>query len=175
MAIEVELRSFISPEKYAELLEFFKANAVLEKEDFQETHYFDTPEDLRIQKNKAGCKVWLKKGKLHDDAREEIEIKLGHQDFDKLKELFLSLGYKVEIKWLRSRAQFNWDGVKVCLDNTKGYGHILELEKLSSPELKEETLNLIKQKFKDLNIEVSPKEEFEFKFNHYKENWRELI
>ena len=39
--IEVEIRSFISKEKYEELLEFFKQNAELVKEDFQETHYFD--------------------------------------------------------------------------------------------------------------------------------------
>lgn len=175
MVIEVELRSFISQNKYNELLDFFRLNATLDKEDLQETYYFDTPEDLRIQKNSTGCKVWLKKGKLHDPAREEIEIKLPASDFQSLKNLFSSLGYGVEIQWLRFRKQFNYKGVKVCLDNTKGYGYIIELEKLCSPEEQEETVCSLKQMFKDLDIPITPKEEFEQKFNHYKQNWKELI
>ena len=51
MNIEVELRSFISEEKYNELIDFFRTNAKFVKEDFQETHYFDVEQDLRIQKN----------------------------------------------------------------------------------------------------------------------------
>jgi len=173
--IEVELRSFISPEKYSELLQFFNANAKLIKQDYQETYYFDTPEDLRIQKNNAGCKVWLKKGKLHDPCREEVEIKLPPEAFEKLEQLFKSLGYGIEIKWLRDRKQFEWQGIKVCLDNTKGYGHILELEKLSSPENQQSALDELKQKFRTLNLDITPKEIFEQKFNHYKQNWKQLI
>ena len=59
--IEVEIRAFVSEQEYNELLEFFKQNAELIKEDLQETHYFDCKEDLRIQKNNAGSKIWLKK------------------------------------------------------------------------------------------------------------------
>ena len=74
--IEVEIRSFISKEKYNELIEFFKKNAEFINEDYQETYYFDTKEDLRIQKNNYFSKIWMKKGKMHDEQREEIEIKL---------------------------------------------------------------------------------------------------
>ncbi len=76
MNIEVEIRSFLSKEQYEQLLNFFKQNAQLVKEDDQETWYFEGEQDLRIQKNRLYSKIWLKKGKIHDDYREEIEIKL---------------------------------------------------------------------------------------------------
>ena len=49
--IEAEVRSFISKEQYEKLLSFFKQNAKLLKEDYQETFYFDCESDLRIQRN----------------------------------------------------------------------------------------------------------------------------
>lgn len=174
MKIEAELRSLISKEQYSRLLEFFQKNAKLNKEDYQESYYFDSEEDLRIQRNSFFSKIWLKKGKIHDDSREEIEIKFSREDFGKVEKLFLSLGMKVEIKWFRKRYEFEWGGITVCLDHTKGYGYIIELEKMCSEEEKVEILELLKQKFIELNIPITPREEFDKKFQHYKENWREL-
>jgi predicted adenylyl cyclase CyaB len=173
--IEVEIRSFISKEEYEQLLKFFKENAKFVKEDFQETHYFDCEQDLRIQKNNKGSKIWLKKGKIHDDIREEIEIFTENESFDNLGKLFNELRYNVEIKWLRSRNQFDWNGIKVCIDYTKGYGYIIELEKLGSEENKEEVLKELKQKLNELNIPLTSREEFDERYNYYKENWRRLI
>jgi uncharacterized protein YjbK len=56
--IEVEVRSFISKEKYEELLNFFKQNSkILVEDDYQESYYFNCKEDLRIQKNKFYSKI----------------------------------------------------------------------------------------------------------------------
>jgi predicted adenylyl cyclase CyaB len=173
--IEVEVRSFISKEQYEELLYFFKNNAEFVKEGFQETHYFDCDEDLRIQKNNQYTKIWMKKGKIHYDFREEIEVIIDNKDFEKMKNIFSSIGLCTEIKWLRDRKQFNWNDIKVCLDYTKGYGYIIELEKMSSEEEKEKNLKELKEKLDELSISPTPREEFEEKFNNYKENWRELI
>jgi predicted adenylyl cyclase CyaB len=173
--IEVEIRSFISKEKYEELLEFFKQNSKFVKEDFQETHYFDCEQDLRIQKNNKGSKIWLKKGKIHDDAREEIEIFTEGDKFEDLEKLFNALGYNIQIKWLRKRFQFDWNGIKVCLDYTKGYGYIIELEKLSDEDNKDIILNELKEKLNELKILLTPKDEFDERYNYYKENWRRLI
>jgi len=176
MNIEVEIRSFISKEKYESLSEFFKQNAKLVKEDYQETYYFDSEQDLRTQKNNQGSKIWLKKGKIHDDAREEIEVRFDGDNFDKVNEIFEVLGYGVEIKWFRKRFQFDWLGVKVCLDYTKGYGHIIELEKMADDDDgKIEALNLLRGKLKELEVEETSKEEFNRKFEYYKSNWRELV
>jgi len=101
MNTEVEIRSFISRNQYNELLKFFKKEGKFVNEDYQETYYFDSKEDLRIQRNKFFSKIWLKKGKIHDDHREEIEIKFDREQFKDLERLFLSLGFGVEIKWFR--------------------------------------------------------------------------
>ena len=175
MNIETEIRSFISKEKFEELLDFFKQNAELEKEDYQETIYFDSQEDLRIQKNNFYSKIWMKKGKIHDDHREEIEIKFDKDEFEKLEKLFTNLGYKVEIKWFRKRFQFKWDNITVCLDFTKGYGYIIELEKMCSEDTKQKEFELLKQKLESLNVNITPKEEFNKKFEYYKENWESLV
>ena len=173
--IEVEIRSFISKEQFDKLLDFFKKNAKLEKEDYQETFYFDCPQDLRIQKNNSGCKVWLKEGKIHDDHRKEIEVRLDGKDFPKLEDLFKSLGYNIKVKWFRNRTQFNWYGIKACLDYTKGYGYIIELEKIISDE--DDRGNIVKvlrDKLKNLGIKETSKEEFNEKFKHYVKNWETL-
>jgi len=175
MNIEVEIRSFISKDKYETLLEFFRKNVDLVREDYQETFYFDSEVDLRTQKNNYGSKIWLKKGKIHDNAREEIEVRFGRDDFGRINDIFGSLGYGIEIKWFRKRFQFDWEGIKVCLDYTKGYGYIIELEKMSDEVGKYEVLELLKSKLKELNVEETSKEEFNKKFDNYKNNWRELV
>lgn len=174
MNIEVEIRSFISKEKYEELLKFFNKNAEFVNEDYQETYYFNSLEDLRIQKNNFFSKIWLKKGKIHDDYREEVEIKFHKDDFEKLEKLFKILGYGIEIKWFRTRHTFKWQEIDIMLDYTKGYGYIIELEKMSDEENKEKALNLLKDKLKSLNIKETSKEEFNTKYEHYKKNWKEL-
>lgn len=175
MGIEVEVRSFITKEKYDELLEFFKKNAEFINEDYQETYYFDSDADLRIQRNKFFSKIWLKKGKIHDDFREEIEIKFKRDDFEKLEKLFLDLGFNVEIKWFRKRYHFKWEKIDVMLDYTKGYGYIIELEKISSGDEKEKILEMLKNKLKIIGVKLTPREEFDRKYKHYKKNWRKLV
>lgn len=173
--IEVELRSFITKEKYEELIDFFKQNSKFVNKDDQVTYYFDSKEDLRIQKNNFFSKIWLKKGKIHDESREEIEIKFDKEDFEIIERLFLVLGYNIEIKWFRKRYSFKWQDINVMLDYTRGYGYILELEEKSSEQEKDLVLNKLKEKLNSLNIELTPKEEFDKKFEYYKNNWKELI
>ncbi|MFZ6015992.1 MAG: CYTH domain-containing protein [Patescibacteria group bacterium] len=175
MPIETEIRSFISKEKFEELLQYFKVNATLIKEDNQETFYFDCEQDLRIQKNDFFAKIWLKKGKIHDDHREEIEIKFAREDFEKLEALFLALDYKVAIKWFRKRFEFKWDDVTVCLDYTKGYGHIIELEKMCGEDDKETGLARLKERLAELDVKHTPKDEFDERYRFYKDNWKTLI
>jgi len=175
MNIETEIRSFISKEQFEELLDFFKKNSELKKEDYQETFYFDCDQDLRIQRNNFFSKIWMKKGKIHDDHREEIEIKFSRDEFENLEKLFLTLGYTIEIKWFRKRFEFEWDDTTVCLDFTKGYGYIIELEKMCSEDTKNQEFEKLKQKLISLEVDITPKDEFNKKFLYYKENWKSLI
>ncbi|MBI4174065.1 MAG: CYTH domain-containing protein [Candidatus Aenigmarchaeota archaeon] len=174
--IEVEVRSFISKEQYEKLLNFFKKNSkVLKENDYQETFYFDSDQDLRIQRNNFFSKIWLKKGKLHDKYREEIEIKFDRNEFEKLENLFLALGYKIKVKWFRKRSEFKWDGINVSLDFTKGHGYIIELEKMCSEGVKKKEFDFLRQKLKSLGIDITPKDEFDKKSQFYMKNWKSLV
>jgi adenylate cyclase class IV len=173
-AIEVELRSFVSDDAFGTLLDFFKAHASFKDEDEQETWYLDVPEDVRIQRNKSYSKIWSKKGNIHDEAREETEARFPAEDFDKLASMAAMLGIGVKIKWFRKRIEFDWDGVSVCLDDTKGYGKILELEMVVPPESKDQALVELRSRFGSLNISITPRSEFEQAFAFYEKNWRTL-
>jgi len=175
MKIEVEVRSFISEQKYNELLDFFKGLNLPFTEDFQETYYFDERGDLRIYKTNKHSLVLFKKGKLHDFSREEIEAKFKREDFEKLEKIFTAAGYGVKVKWIRKRIEFKWENINICLDNTKGYGHIIELEIMSNEENKEKNLEILKQKLQELNIPLTPREEFDKKYDFYLKNWQNLI
>jgi predicted adenylyl cyclase CyaB len=173
---EVEVRSFISKERYEELLVFFMKSAEFIKEDYQETIYFDCDKDLRLQRNNYYAKIWLKEGKVHDNLREETEIEIKREDFEDAKELFRLLGYKTEIVWHRKRKQFLWkDDITVCLDYTEGYGYIIELEKIVEQEEGERIYNCLVKEMNDLDIKITSKEEFQEKFDYYKKNWRKII
>lgn len=180
--IEVEVRSFIDETQYQNLIAHFKKEAQFLGEDEQVTYYFDCPEDLRIQKNANYSKVWLKKGKLHDDHREEIEVRYAKDDFEKMEQLFLALNYKPQIKWFRKRHSFKWaclpkgtGEIEVAIDHTKGYGYIIELEKMSDEAGKDEALVELKEKLNELGIPPTSKEEFGKRFEYYKEHWQKLV
>jgi predicted adenylyl cyclase CyaB len=173
--IEVEIRSFLTKSEYKKLLNFMKKNAKFIDKDYQITYYFSGSRDLRIQKNNSFAKLWLKRGKLHDRHREEIEIKFNREDFDKLENLLKILGFGVEIKWFRRRHVFEWNGFNTMLDYTKGYGHIIEIEKMCSKKEKNKVYKKIKKALKKLSIKPTPKKEFERKFKYYKKNWKKLL
>jgi predicted adenylyl cyclase CyaB len=174
MVYEVEIRSFISKDKYFELVNYFNNNANFLKESDQETHYFDCDKDLRIQKNNDYSKIWLKSGKMHDEKRKEIEIKFDKEDFSKAQELFNELGLNVKIKWFRKRREYSWSEFSVCIDYTKNYGYIIEIEKLCEEKEKDYYEKLIKLKFKELNIIITSKEEFSKKFKNYENNFQKF-
>ncbi len=173
--IEVEVRSFVDEQKYHELISFFHEHAKFIKDDTQVTYYFGGDQDLRIQKNDFFSKIWMKKWQLHDDHREEIEIKCELNDFEKLEQLFLSLWYDIEIKWFRKRLQFDWNGIDVSIDSTNWYGYIIELEILSTQEDTLKNLTLLNEKFSELGIAMTPKEEFKTKYEFYKQNRKTLV
>jgi len=173
--IECEIRSFITKNQYNSLIRKLKKEARFLGEDEQTTYYFDCEQDLRIQKNSKFSKIWLKKGEIHDENREEIEVRTDKNDFEKLEHIFLALGYKIEIKWFRKRHSFKWGAVDAAIDYTKGYGHIIELEKMTTEKQKTKALTYLRDKLSELKIPLTPKEEFNKKYLYYKKNWRKLI
>ena len=62
-----------------------------------------------------------------------------------------------------------------AIDHTRGYGHIIEMEILTDEAGKQEALRALRNKFKELNIEITPREEFEKKYEEYKKSWKILL
>jgi predicted adenylyl cyclase CyaB len=176
MKYENEIRSFITEDEYNRLKLFFDSNAKLILTSNQETHYLQTGIDLRMQKDDRYAKLWLKDGIMHDDQRGEIEIYFNKEDFDNLYQIFNLLNYKTKIKWLRKRIEYDWDGIKVCLDNTKCYGYIIELEELKPDKNERDTINInLRNKLESLGIKISSREEFEERFLDYEKNWEKYL
>ena len=174
--IEVELRSFVTKEEYDQLINYFNKKAKYLSEESQITYYYNSKEDLRIQQSDQYAKIWLKKGKIHENSREEIEIKCHRNDFLQLHELFTTLGYKKEIEWQRIRKSYAWNNnITITIDYTKGYGYIIEMEILTSEDKRQAALALLKDKFKGLSIAITPKKDFDLKYLDYKKNWRKLL
>jgi predicted adenylyl cyclase CyaB len=118
----------------------------------------------------------LKSGKIHQNFRSETEIKFKRKDFEKMKEIFEKIGFPVTAIWKRKRLIFAWKGIKILLDDTQGYGKIIELEKITDEKNKEKAFLDLKSKLQNLGIKkITPKEVFDQKFNYYLKNWQKLI
>ena len=86
------------------------------------------------------------------------------------------LGIKVETVWLRKRKEFQWNGIKVYLDDTEGYGKIIEIETYVEKENEtEKKRDELISKLRSLGIKISERNEFEEKFEWYKRNWKRLL
>ena len=173
--IEVELRSFVTQEEYARLHELLAREGELLEKTHQETWYFDRDSNLRLVRGDQKGKICLKKGLTHDEGREEIEIPLAREDVDKAHDLLKALGHEVVVLWLRDRRRYMWQGIDVALDNTKGYGMILELELLVPPEEEAAAKERLHGVFSQLGISPTSKEEFATKYADYLETWKARV
>ncbi len=173
--IEVESRSFLSDEEYARLLAFMESDAEHVKDDEQETVYFSGDKDLRVQKNSTGGKIILKGGKIHDEHREEKEVSFKKEDFEKMESILVGTGLEVEIRWFRKRKEFKWMGAKVCLDKTRGYGNIIEIEIMCDEDGVDDAREEVSLLMKGLKVSQTPKYVFDERFNYYKNNWKRLV
>jgi len=174
--IEIELRSFIDKPQYKILLKRLGKEAKFIDSIEEETIYFGVKnKDLRIRKDEKQAYIILKEGKIHDDSREEIEIDFEREDFEKIEKLLKRLGYKDEVRWFRKRRIYKWKDIKVLLDDTNGYGLILELEKIGTPKNKGKIHKELENKLKYLGVKITPKKVFEKKFKYYKNNWKKIL
>lgn len=164
MKKEVEIRSFITKDKYYSLKSLFTEKADLIEESEEETYYLKGDKDLRIQKSDKRAKLWLKEGEIHDESRNEIEVTFDCRKFDDLKLILEKIGYRPKVKWARRRLKYKKNNMIYCLDFTKDFGYILEIEKVIDCNAEEEAvLNKIKKRFKELNVEITPRREFQKK------------
>ena len=174
--IEIEVRSFIIKEEYKKLKKKLDKEAKFLDSANEETVYFKgTKGDLRLRRDENQAFIIFKKGKIHDDFREEIEIKYNRNDFRKIEKLFKKFSFKDEIRWFRTRRIYQWGRVRVFLDDTKGYGFIIELEKIGKVGKEKKIHQQLENKLKSLGIKITPKKIFDEKFEYYKKNWQKIL
>lgn len=174
--IEVEVRSFISDGQFEKIKSILDIDFEFIGKLSEVTVYFSGEKDLRIRKSEDGAFLILKEGKIHDDSRKEFEIRFNIEDFDLMIELLKALGYEVEIQWFRERLEYKKNDIKVLLDDTKGYGKILELEEMVELGQEEDARARLLDLINNLGVsDITTKEDFNNKFEYYKENWKNLI
>jgi adenylate cyclase class IV len=118
--------------------------------------------------------LWQKLGKIHDVARSEIEIILQKEDGEKLLYIFNNLGYNIKLVWFRERKSFKLNNINIELDNTVGYGRILEAEILCEESEVERSKVELLNFFNKYNLSISSKEVLDTAFNTYEANWASL-
>jgi predicted adenylyl cyclase CyaB len=173
--IEVEIRALITSEKYEELKRRLDAECEFLGEEHQVSYYFDAPVDLRAQESDTYSKIWMKGGAMHDGSRKELELRFAKKDIVVAKELFASLGFPVNIVWDRKRRTYRVDDITLCLDETKGYGCIIESELMAGEGDEEDARERLLSLFKKYDLEETPKAVFNVKFADYKLNWKRYL
>lgn len=171
--IEVELRSFITTDQYTRLLEYFLKQGDLLDHTRQVTYYLDHDVDTRIQISTNNGKVWQKLGKMHDSARIEHEVLMTKADAKIMLTIFRNLGFEYKVAWYRERRTFKINSVDVALDDTVGYGKIVELEILCDENQVESSNLALASMMRSLGIEPTDKRIFDEAFVDYLKNWRD--
>lgn len=172
--VEVEIRSFISGAEYARLMGLLKRSGRLVSRENQVTHYLNDEGSVRIQKNDSFAKLWVKRGRLHGAVHEETEIRFDRRDFTRLEAALSAMGSPPRIKWFRLRHTFRWRGVNAMLDSSRGYGDIIELEKICSPKEKDAAVRLLNRRLSELGVKRTAEKEFDRRYAYYRRNWRRL-
>ncbi|MCK5234462.1 MAG: hypothetical protein KAJ88_01340, partial [Candidatus Aenigmarchaeota archaeon] len=63
----------------------------------------------------------------------------------------------------------------VCLDKTRGYGNIIEIEILCDENGVDKAREKVSSLMKKLKVAQTPKYVFDERFSYYKKNWRRLV
>lgn len=169
--IEVELRCFIDQGLYEDLRERLLASGKLLEDTRQITYYLHHAVDTRIQLSKSGGRVWQKLGKMHDNARREIDVKMSRSDAEMMLEIFRNLDFKLKVSWFRHRMVFDVEGISVSLDNTIGYGRILEVETVTEDQDTSAVEERLLCFLSALGLKPSSKEAFTKAYDEYLASW----
>lgn len=170
--IEVEISTFVPSKEWQRLRRFFRKNAKFLGVHRDQTSYFHKDGQLRIRIEPKGAYLVFKSGKMHDAARTEIEITFDRRDVAKMEQLLANGGFPVVVRWFRKREKYVWSDISVTLDDTRGYGTILELEKMAGGREKEKVYKQLSSKLKSLGIKSAPRREMNRRYRYYLKNWK---
>lgn len=103
------------------------------------------------------------------EFEEPVELTLAELD-----EKVLAAGFTYQAKWSRSREEYEYKGINVCLDKNAGYGYLAEFEKIIDDEnAVSNARREIEALMAELGVEELPQDRLARMFEHYNANWPE--
>lgn len=108
---------------------------------------------------------------MHDEDRDEIEVKVDRKDFLALDDILRSLGYEYDTKWYRKRREYKLDNLNITIDFNAGYGWLTEIEKVVRVGGEEKAKKEILELAKNIGIKPVKKEFIDKMYHYYKKHW----
>lgn len=180
MLYEVEVRSLLKPAGYRKLYSYLKKQGKLLEDIKEETINFQSSQgDLLLRRSEVNTKLTYKVGRVTDDIRSEMEVIADKNDFEEFEQIMLALKFKVNSRWFKKRKKFRWQGCTICLDDVKGLGLMIEMEKLVDSRMRVKARKDLQQKLKGLfdkyDLSVTVKPAMDKVLLNYNKNWKKLI
>lgn len=156
--IEVEVKAKTDP-KIKKKLELLGAQKI--RKEKQEDIYFNAPhknfkitdEALRIRKTPSKAFLTYKGPKIDEKSKTRQEIETEIPDPKNITKILESLGFKKAHKVIKKREIYQLNEFTITIDNVKGLGTYIEIEKdIKEDEDHEKTLNKILKIYKQLGI-----------------------
>ncbi|MBC7117953.1 MAG: class IV adenylate cyclase [Methanobacteriaceae archaeon] len=156
--IEVEVKAKANP-IIKKKLEFIGAQKI--RTEKQEDIYFNAPhkdfkvtdEALRIRKTPTKTLLTYKGPKIDEKSKTRQEIETEIPNPQKMTKILECLGFKKAYKVVKEREIYQLDDFTVTIDNVKGLGTYIEIEKdIKENEDYDETLQKIFKIYKKLGI-----------------------
>ena len=157
----VRLKSFLTPDKYKELIEMY--NNILHTEK-QIIYFFNTKENFKFMKTKMYCELCINESKI---------VKIDTKYTDNMSYILDSLGYVPNLKYYRTRSRAKLEyGIEIYLDYIVGYGYIIEVVKDVQDESKIDLTRIELGNFlESLDINVMSEKELDKRREEYVLNW----
>lgn len=172
---EIELRSFLTPEKYEELLNLLPTKMNLLNKESLNTRKFQSSDnsDIRLRYSENRCEIVHKNGKASKLTRKEITINLpSKEELDKFAKILEAEGFEEVPPWTTHRMDFKYPfkgyNYDVSLQHTENFAHILEVEFASENEDEKIHEENIKEILASFECEPIDKDELMQRIKNYK-------
>jgi predicted adenylyl cyclase CyaB len=103
------------------------------------------------------------------EFEEQVQLTLSELDA-----LVQEAGFRYQAKWSRSREEYAYKGITVCLDKNAGYGYLAEFEKIVDDEaMVEGARREIEALMQELGVSELSQERLARMFDFYNKHWPE--
>jgi adenylate cyclase class IV len=101
----------------------------------------------------------------------EEAMSLTLEELDALSE---AAGFTHQAKWSRSRVEYSYKDIVVCLDKNAGYGYLAEFETVTTDEASlPQVRETLVERMKELGVSELPQDRLARMFAYYNEFWPE--